>query len=289
MKTWTSPHNTPLPEIGPRTLLMGILNVTPDSFSDGGAWLETDAALRHARQMISEGADIIDIGGESTRPGADPVSAADEIARVLPVIRRLKTEFPQIPISIDTYKAEVADAAIAAGADLINDVWGLRHPLPETDATHTSPMAAVAARHRCPVILMHNRPHRRYTDFWPEILADLQTSLSLARNAGIEDRQIWIDPGFGFGKEPRHNLEVLKNLDRIAALGFPILLGTSRKSTLGLILDRRAPEDRFPGTAATAVWGIARGCQMIRTHEIAPLKPFLQTADAIRAGLDFHG
>lgn len=289
LTAWTSPHGTPLPEIGSRTLLMGILNVTPDSFSDGGIWTQTDDAINHAHAMVTEGADIIDIGGESTRPGAEPVSADEEIARVIPVICRLKQELPHIPISIDSYKAEVAAAAISAGADLINDVWGLRHGLAGKPANALSPMAEVAAQRQCPVILMHNRSHRHYDDFWKEILADLERSLDLARAAGIEERQIWLDPGFGFGKKPHHNLEVLKHLDRIVALGFPVMLGTSRKSTLGLILDSPT-DDRLPGNTATAVWGVSRGCQMIRVHDVGAIKPFIQVTDAIQSGIDFsHG
>jgi len=266
---------------------MGILNTTPDSFSDGGAWLEVGSAVHHAHSMAAEGADIIDVGGESTRPGSTTISAEEEIARVVPVIRRLKRELPHIPLSIDTYKAEVADAAIEAGADMINDVWGLKHALSQT--APQSPMAAVAARRKCPAILMHNRKTRTYRDFWPEILEDLEASIALAREAGVEDRQIWLDPGFGFGKEPPHNLEVLKHLDRIVDLGFPVLLGTSRKSTLGLVLERTV-DQRLEGTAATSVWGISRGCGMIRVHDVAQMRVFTRMADAIRQGIYYrHG
>lgn len=302
MSSWTSPHGTRLPPVGERTLLMGILNVTPDSFSDGGSWLDPTAAIEQAREMVKAGADIIDIGGESTRPGATAVSADEEMARTIPVIQRLKRERPEIPLSIDTFKADVAAAAIEAGADMINDVWGLKHGLGEADLSQwtkassagppvtelpPSPMARVAAENNCPVFLMHNRRSRQYADFWPEILAELHVSLRLAHNAGIENHQIWLDPGFGFGKEPRHNLEVLKHLDRIAALGFPVLLGASRKSTLGLVLDRPI-DQRLEGTAATTVWGIAKGCHMIRAHDVAALRPFIQMADAIQAGINFQ-
>jgi dihydropteroate synthase len=299
--TWTSPHGTPLPPIGERTLLMGILNVTPDSFSDGGAWFDLAAAVDRAHRMVGEGADVIDIGGESTRPGASDVSAEEEAARVVPVIRRLKRELPHVPLSIDTYKAEVAAAAIDAGADLINDVWGLKHGLDEIALLQASEaaaanrplpslppsaMAQVAAQKECPVFLMHNRRSRRYSEFWRELLADLQVSLALARHAGIAERQLWLDPGFGFGKEAPHNLEVLKRLDRIVGLGFPVLLGTSRKSTLGLALDRPV-DQRLEATAATVVWGIAKGCHMVRVHDIGAIRLSTRMADAIQKGIHF--
>jgi dihydropteroate synthase len=302
MSSWTSPHQTPLPVIGARTLLMGILNVTPDSFSDGGDRLDPGLAVDGAVQMVRDGADLIDIGGESTRPGSAPVSAEQEATRILPVIASLKETLPHVPLSVDTYKAPVAAAAIDAGADMINDVWGLKfgldpqllaraadaiahaQPMPELPI---SPMARVAAEKACPVFLMHNRPNRDYHDFWPQFLAELQVSLYLARAAGIPDRQIWLDPGFGFGKGPAHNLESLKHLARVAALGFPVLLGTSRKSTLGLVLDRPVNQ-RLEGTAATLVWGIAQGCHMARIHDVAAILPFIRMADAIQQGASFH-
>ncbi|MCC5788902.1 MAG: dihydropteroate synthase, partial [Opitutales bacterium] len=174
MKLWTSPHCTPLPDYRQRTVLMGILNVTPDSFSDGGAFAGVDNALRQAEVLVAEGTDIIDIGGESTRPGADKVEAREERERVLPVIQAIRQHFPRMPLSIDTYKAEVADAAIESGADLINDVWGFSHGLPETPSRedHLSPMASVAARWNCPAILMHNRPKPIEEDFWPTFLSE---------------------------------------------------------------------------------------------------------------------
>ncbi len=283
---------------------MGILNITPDSFSDGGVCASPVAAVERGRKLLADGADLLDIGGESTRPGADPVPAEAEAERVLPVIAALRETFPETPLSIDTHKADVADAAVAAGADLINDVWGGLHGLgPEArlawreavarDASTAdlpaSPMAAVAARRGCPIILMHNREERRYGDFWPDLLLDLRVCLALARAAGVPARQIWLDPGFGFGKEPRHNLEVMKELDRITSLGFPVLLGTSRKSTLGLVLDKPV-DQRTAGTAATAVWGVAKGCRMIRLHEPAEARDEIRMADAIREGLRFqHG
>lgn len=299
---WTSPHGTPLPPVGERTLLMGILNVTPDSFSDGGHWLDADLAVEAAERMVAEGADVIDIGGESTRPGSNQIQASEEAARILPVIRRLREKLPRTALSVDTYKAEVAVAAVEAGADMINDVWGLKHGLdPEVlqqaaralarnepfSELPASPMARVAAEKRCPVILMHNRSSRDYHDFWSEFLAELQVSLALARSSGIPDHQIWIDPGFGFGKSPAHNLEALKHLDRVVSLGFPVLLGTSRKSTLGLVLDRPV-DQRLEGTAATLVWGISRGCHMVRVHEVAAMRPYVRMTDAIVEGERFQ-
>jgi dihydropteroate synthase len=239
--------------------------------------MNVEAAIARAVQMVEEGADVIDIGGESTRPGFEPVSAEEEIDRVVPVIRALREARPEVVLSIDTSKARVAEVAVGAGADMINDVWGLKGD---------SAMAAVAAACRCPVFLMHNRTHRHYDDFWGELVAELNESVDLARSAGVEERQIWLDPGFGFGKEPWHNLEVVRHLDRVAALGFPVLLGTSRKSTLGLVLDR-PPERRLEGSVATAVWGISRGCRMIRAHDVAETVPFLRMADAIARGLDY--
>lgn len=299
---WSSPHGTPLPTIGRRTLLMGILNVTPDSFSDGGIWIDASRAVAGAREMVNAGADVIDIGGESARPGAAAVSADEEIARILPVIRKLREELPELPISVDTYKAEVASAAIDAGADMINDVWGGKHGIApgilahashasargeESPSLPPSPLCTVAAEKKCPVFLMHNRHTRDYRDFWPDFLADLNVSIALARNAGVSDHQIWLDPGFGFAKTPAQNLESLKHLDRVGALGFPVLLGTSRKSTLGLVLDRPV-DQRLEGTAATTVWGIAKGCRMVRIHDIAEIAPFVRMADAIEQGLRLH-
>jgi dihydropteroate synthase len=254
--------------------------------------------------MLAEGADVLDLGGESTRPGGAPVSAVEECERVLPSLAALRRAFPEAPISVDTYKATVAAAAVEAGADMINDVWGCLYgwmPEDRVRISHLltkqagepaprgilhSPMAEVVAALRCPIILMHNRPDRNYGDFWTDLILDLRLSLAVARAAGVADNQIWLDPGFGFAKDPPHNLEVLKHLDRIVALGRPVLLGTSRKSTIGLVLG--APVDeRLDGTGATIVWGIQQGCQMVRVHDVAAILRFARMADAIKAGLDW--
>jgi dihydropteroate synthase len=301
LPAWQSPHGRPLPAPGGRTLVMGVLNLTPDSFSDGGELPSVQAVVDRAGTLLAAGADVLDVGGESTRPGAAPVGAAEECDRVLPALTALRRAFPSAPVSIDTYKAAVAVAAVAAGADIVNDVWGALYgwtaedrrcalrSLPEQAGKRAlpptrSPMAEAVAARRCPVILMHNRLDRDYGDFWSDLLQDLRLSAAVIRAAGVPHHQIWLDPGFGFAKNPPHNLEVLKHLDRIVALGYPVLLGTSRKSTVGLVLD--APtNDRLDGTAATVVWGIQQGCHMVRVHDVAALLRFVRMADAIEAGL----
>jgi dihydropteroate synthase len=299
--TWTSPHGRILPRVGARTLVMAVLNVTPDSFSDGGRFVSPEAAAEVALKLAGEGADVIDIGGESTRPGHETVTAEEELRRVLPVIAAIRERSPTLPISIDTSKATVAEAAVAAGADLINDVCGLTagiDPAVWTAARKAvgagaappqlpiSPLAAVAARHGCPLIAMHPSAPLRIHDFWTEIIADLRLCLALAEQAGVEPRQIWVDPGFGFGKTVAENLELVKNLGRLSVLGRPILLGTSRKSTIGRVLDRTV-DQRLEGTAATVVWGIAQGCAMVRVHDVAALQPTLRMADAVARGLTY--
>lgn len=257
--------------LGQRTLIMGILNVTPDSFSDGGRYNRVDAALRHAGEMLEAGADIIDIGGESTRPGHQPVGQEEELERVLPVIEALRRELPQVPISVDTYKAEVARQALEAGAHIINDIWGCKKE-PE--------MAHVAARYGCPLILMHNRPERRYDRFVEEVKADLLASVALAKAAGVKDDQIWLDPGIGFAKTGEDNLVLMSHLDELCALGYPVLLGTSRKKfirdTLQLPVD-----DVVEGTAATVALGIAQGCQIVRVHDVASIARTARMCDAV--------
>ena len=276
--SWTSPHGTPLPHWRRRTLLMGIMNLTPDSFSDGGQLPDADAAVARAETLLAEGADVLDLGAESTRPGATPVSAGAEQARLIPAIRAIRRRFPQAVLSVDTYKAAVAVACVEAGADLVNDVEGGRFEAVE----EASPMAAACARLRCPLILMHRRKQPDYADFWPEILEDLRGSLRRALAAGIRREQLWTDPGFGFGKTPAQNLMLVRELSKVAALGYPVLLGTSRKSTLGLVLDEPDPLRRAAGNDVTAAWGISQGCAMLRVHDVAAARPVVRVADALR-------
>ncbi|WP_251037686.1 dihydropteroate synthase [Paenibacillus albidus] len=257
--------------LGARTLIMGILNVTPDSFSDGGLWDEPKRAAEHALQMAADGADIIDIGGESTRPGHEPVSLEEELARVLPVIESIHRAAPHLPLSVDTYKAEVARQALAAGAHLINDVWGCKaDPL----------MAAVAAEAECPIIIMHNRHDRRYTDLIPDMIADLQESVNLALEAGVKPYNIILDPGIGFAKDYHENLQAMMSLDSLHALDYPLLLGTSRKKFIRTVLDL-PPNDVVEGTAATVAFGIAQGCQIVRVHDVAKIKRTVAMCDAM--------
>jgi dihydropteroate synthase len=258
-------------EIGTRTLIMGILNVTPDSFSDGGRWSDADVAVAHAREMVAAGADILDIGGESTRPGHDPVSADEEMQRVIPIIERLAAELPGVPISVDTYKAAVARAAIQAGAHIVNDIWGLRGD-PE--------MAKTCAELDVPVILMHNRDTPHQTDVLANILRELRECVGLAHAAGIRDEQIWLDPGIGFGKTYEQNLYVMQHLDAVCNLGYPVLLGTSRKSMIGNTLHLPV-DDRVEGTAATVTLGIAKGVEMIRVHDIQQMTRVARMTDAM--------
>lgn len=257
--------------LGERTLVMGILNVTPDSFSDGGRYNNVERAVQHAREMVAEGADIIDIGGESTRPGHVPVSEQEELERVIPVVEALHRELPHIPLSVDTYKAQVAYEALKAGAHIINDVWGFK----------AEPrMAEVAAEFGCPVILMHNRHDRNYRDLLADVAADLRESVEIARKAGVSDENIILDPGIGFAKDYHENLRVMKALDELATLGFPLLLGTSRKRFIRTALDLPVDEVVF-GTAATVALGIAQGCQIVRVHDVKEIKQTVQMCDAI--------
>lgn len=276
--SWTSPHGTPLPDWRKRTLIMGIMNLAPDSFSDGGQLGDEAALLTRAEQLLAEGADVLDLGAESTRPGATPVDAATELARLLPAVRSLRRRFPRAALSVDTYKATVARAAVEAGADLVNDVEGGRFEARPDE----SPMGSACARLRCPLILMHRRAEAQYEDFWTEVMGDLRTSLRLAQAAGMPAEQLWTDPGFGFGKTPAQNLLLVRDLAKVAALGFPVLLGTSRKSTLGLVLGETDPLRRGPGNDVTAAWGIAQGAAMIRVHDVAALRPVVRMADALR-------
>lgn len=252
------------------TYIMGILNVTPDSFSDGGRYSGLDAALAHARQMVREGADIIDVGGESTRPGHIQISDQEEIERVAPVVEAVKKEF-DIPVSIDTYKSRVAEAALKAGADLVNDIWGLKY-----DAG----MASVIAKSGAACCLMHNRQEAAYQDFLGEFMEDMKECVDLARNAGIGDDRIILDPGVGFGKTYEMNLEIIDRMEIMHELGFPILLGTSRKSVIGLTLDLPA-DQREEGTLVTTVYGVQKGCSFVRVHDVEKNKRAIQMTKAL--------
>jgi dihydropteroate synthase len=275
---------------GARTYVMGILNVTPDSFSGDGLLASGSPpgdAIEQAGRFLAAGADILDVGGESTRPGAQNVSADEELARVLPVIRGLAQRFPQAVISIDSYKAVVAQEALEAGAHLVNDVWGLR-----ADPA----MASVVARRKVPVILMHNRSKAanaqvqeqlgaryvgmEYRDLIEDVKAELMESVRLARAAGIRDEHIILDPGIGFGKTVEQNLELLNRLQEIRALGFPVLLGPSRKSFIGYTLDL-PPDQRAEGTAAAVAVGIVRGADIVRVHDVETMTRVAKMTDAI--------
>lgn len=255
------------------TYVMGILNVTPDSFSDGGQWLEKDKALYRVETMLEEGMDILDVGGESTRPGHVVISAEEEIARVVPVIEAIKSRF-DVPISLDTYKAEVANAGIKAGVDMINDIWGLRKE-PE--------MARVIAESNVACCLMHNRKEAKYTDLLSDMVIDLQESVKLALEAGISKSKIILDPGIGFGKAYVGNLQVLGALDTFKQLGYPLLLGTSRKSVIGLTLDLPV-EERLEGTLVTTVMAVLNGYAFVRVHDIKENIRTIRMAEAIREG-----
>ncbi len=240
-----------------QTYIMGILNVTPDSFSDGGRFNEMDKALFHVEEMIKDGAAIIDVGGESTRPGHKVVPDEEEIERVTPVIEGIKSRF-DIPVSLDTYKGNVAKAGIAAGADMINDIWGLKHD---------NLLAGIIAESKMPCCLMHNRKEPDYTDYLKDVLTDLSETVRLAEEAGIDEGKIILDPGVGFGKTYENNLEILRCLEELHTFGYPILLGTSRKSVIGLTLNLPV-EERLEGTLVTTVFGVIKGCSIIRVHDV---------------------
>ena len=246
--------------IGEKTLIMGILNITPDSFSDGGDYLSVENAVELAKKMEADGADIIDIGGESTRPGFTEISVKEELERVIPVIKALKKEI-NIPISIDTSKSEVASEAIKAGASIVNDIWGLKKD---------PNMAKTVAELKVPIIIMHNKENNIYEkDIMIEIAESLETSIKIGRSAGICDDYMVLDPGIGFGKNPDQNIEVMSRLEELKKLGFPILLGTSRKSMIGKILNGIPPKERTAGTVATTVIGISKGvADIVRVHDV---------------------
>lgn len=253
-----------------KTYVMGILNVTPDSFSDGGSYTSIDKAMEQTEKMIQQGADIIDVGGESTRQGHVQIGDEEEIKRVVPVIREIKKKF-DIPVSIDTYKSVVAKAALEAGADLLNDIWGFRYD---------EKMAELAAEYDVPVCLMHNRDNLDYDDFMEDVKKDLQISLDIAEKYGVKKENIMLDPGVGFGKTYEQNLMVMNHLEEIVDMGYPVLLGTSRKSVIGLTLDLPVDE-REEGTLATSVLGAIKGCQFVRVHDVEKNVRALKMTDAI--------
>ena len=253
-----------------QTYIMGILNVTPDSFSDGGKYSRIDAALAHAEKMIRDGAEIIDVGGESTRPGHMQITDEEETARVVPVIEALKARF-DTPVSVDTYKSAVAREALKAGADLVNDIWGLKYD-PQ--------MAGLIAESGAACCLMHNRNNTDYRQFIPEFLDDMRECVRLADEAGIARDKIILDPGVGFGKTYEMNLEVISRLEVMHELGLPILLGTSRKSVIGLTLDL-PPEEREEGTLVTTVFGVQKGCAFVRVHDVEKNKRAIRMTRAL--------
>lgn len=261
------------------TVIMGILNVTPDSFSDGGRYRQIDAALRHAEEMLREGAKIIDVGGESTRPGHIPVSLEEELQRTVPIVEALSKELDCV-ISIDTYKARVAEEAVKAGAHIINDVWG---------AKRERSIADVAARYDVPIILMHNREEAVYEgDFFSEMMTDLQESLQIAKQAGVKPAHIWLDPGIGFAKDMYQNLLAMQGLRQLSQLGYPVLLGTSRKRFIGHVLDVPVAE-RMEGTGATVCYGIEHGCHIMRVHDVKAIARMAKMMDVLTGKAEWEG
>ncbi|WP_083964255.1 dihydropteroate synthase [Shimazuella kribbensis] len=257
---------------------MGILNVTPDSFSDGGKFNSLDRALRHAEKLKADGADILDIGGESTRPGADDVSTEEELERVIPIIEQISKRI-DLPLSIDTYKAKVAKESIQAGAHIINDVWG---------AKRDDDMPNVMGELQVPVILMHNRMPSPYQHLIKDVLQDLQISIDLVKRAGVTKDKIILDPGIGFAKNVEENIQVMQHLNRIVNLGYPVLLATSRKSFIGHTLDL-PPEERVEGTLATVGWGINQGCHIVRVHDVRQTVRFCKMMDVLKGAVRENG
>lgn len=252
------------------TFIMGILNVTPDSFSDGGKYNSVDAAVRQAKKMVADGAKIIDVGGESTRPGYERISDEEEIKRVVPVIEALVREVPAV-ISIDTYKSAVARAAVEAGARMINDIWG---------AQADPAMASVAAEYNVPIILMHNRNSEPYSNYWEDFIEDLKKSIDIVKQAGVPDQHIMLDPGIGFAKNLEQSIETMQRLEELSAMGYPVLLATSRKRMIGSILDLPVDE-RVEGTAATCAYGVMKGCHMMRVHDVKEVARTVKVIDAL--------
>ncbi|KKK36641.1 dihydropteroate synthase [Mesobacillus campisalis] len=253
-----------------KTLIMGILNATPDSFSDGGKYAQIDAALTYAAKMVDDGADIIDIGGESTRPGYTRISDEEEIERIVPIIEAISKNI-EVAISVDTYKSKVAEAGLKAGAHIINDIWGAKAD-PE--------MAKIAAQYDVPIIFQHNRDNRDYSLFVRDVLNDVYKSIGLARIAGVKPEKIILDPGIGFAKDFDQNIEIMRHLDTLAALGYPVLLGTSRKGFIGQVLDLPVNE-RMEGTGATVCYGIQKGCHIVRVHDVKEIARMAMMMDAL--------
>jgi dihydropteroate synthase len=258
---------------GRRTYVMGVINVTPDSFSGDGLGSDIPAIVEQALRFEAEGADILDVGAESTRPGSTPITAEEELARLVPSLEAIMSRV-RLPVSVDTYKPSVARRAIQAGAVIINDVWGLKAD------PH---IADVAAETGVPLILMHNQENRQYRDLLPDILTSLSHSVQVARRAGVPAENIVVDPGIGFGKTPEHNLEILRRLGEFKGLGYPLLVGTSRKSTIGLVLDL-PPDQRVEGTAATVALAIAGGADIVRVHDVQQMVRVCRMADAVVRG-----
>jgi dihydropteroate synthase len=253
-----------------KTLIMGILNATPDSFSDGGRFNQIEIAVERAVELVGQGADIIDIGGESTRPGHVEVSIEEELERVVPIIQAISAAV-KVPISIDTYKAEVAEQALKAGAHIINDVWGGKADIR---------MAEVAGNYQVPIILMHNRNDRNYGHFYRDVVNDLFESITMMKAAGVKDDNIILDPGIGFAKNLTENIQMMRELDKLVAIGYPVLLGTSRKTMIGQVLDLPISE-RMEGTGATVCYGIQKGCQIVRVHDVKEISRMATMMDAL--------
>ncbi|HEM3577835.1 TPA: dihydropteroate synthase [Streptococcus suis] len=262
-------------DLANQVTIMGILNVTPDSFSDGGHYNEGDAALVQVEKLLADGATVIDVGGESTRPGASFVSEEEEIARVVPIIRAIKENYDCL-VSIDTYKTGTARAALEAGADILNDVWA---------GLYDGEMLALAAEYQVPIMLMHNQKEESYADVVGEVKSFLAERAQAALDAGIAADKIWLDPGFGFSKNVQHNLDLLQGLDQITGLGYPVLFGVSRKRVVDYLLGGNSlPTDRDQATAALSAWAIQKGCKMVRVHNVAANRDIIKVWDQLVNG-----
>lgn len=262
-------------QLANQVTIMGILNVTPDSFSDGGNYNEVEAALVQVEKLLADGATVIDVGGESTRPGASFVSEEEEIARVVPIIRAIKENYDCL-VSIDTYKTGTARAALKAGADILNDVWA---------GLYDGEMLAMAAEYQVPIILMHNQKEESYEDVVVEVKNFLAERAQAALDAGISADKIWLDPGFGFAKNVQHNLDLLQGLDQITGLGYPILFGISRKRVVDYLLGGNSlPTDRDQATAALSAWSVQKGCKMVRVHNVAANRDIVKVWEQLTEG-----